>query len=155
MQQFNRLPANIARFVATESARSSARSLPSFRSIAVSRLICASHPSSVRRYATFDSSPPQQPTPLTVVESASQLAAHLAEHPEKLDYMIKVVSQQLGSIRKEIEQKDEHFEAAEAAAVLGALRNTIDTLLPAVTDKAKKNQLDNLMGDINQLRTSL
>lgn len=109
----------------------------------------------LRLYATANSSLPTQPKIPTVIDSASQIAAHLAEHPEKLDYMIKVVSQQLSGIKQEMEQKDGDFEPAEAAAVLNALESTVNTLLPGVVQTEKKDRLQSLVHEISKLRDTL
>lgn len=108
-----------------------------------------------RTYATAATPTFTQPKAPSVLESNSQIAAHLAEHPEKLDYMIKVVSQQLGSIQEEIKAKGADFEPAEAAAVLNALGSTVDTLLPAVSEASKKEKLQGLVDEIRRLRGEL
>lgn len=69
--------------------------------------------------------------------------------------MAKVVAQQLASIRQEVERKDEHYEAAEATAVLNALASTLDTLMPAVTEGDRRQKLEGLKAEIVILRTSL
>lgn len=129
------------------------------------RPVCAARPSpsltnttclqSSRVYSSSSSSGPPLPPAPSVQESASQLAAHLAEHPAKLDYMVKVLTQQLASIRQEVQRKDKDFEPEEAAAVLDALGSTLDTLMPAVTGAEKQKQLQGLLDEIVQLRTTL
>jgi len=69
--------------------------------------------------------------------------------------MVKVLTQQLASIRQEVQRKDKDFEPEEAAAVLDALGSTLDTLMPAVTGAEKQKQLQGLLDEIVQLRTTL
>lgn len=101
-----------------------------------------------RAYATTTPSSDAPP----VSDSARQLADHITQHPEKAEYMVKMIGKQVTSIQGEIQKRGPGFEAVEAITMLDALGQTLDAIKGGLKDQKQKDQVEEMIDTVIESR---